>query len=319
MGEISSDRDLHIDQVLSGIMIGRQPTGYVADQLLPILGVNKRSDIYYKTNHLEFRRYQAGLTNRAPGTAARKVSFSVSSDTFYAKNYALGADMVVEDIVTADDVLDWANTHAGLVTDMLKIDYEVRVAGLMNTTTAIYSTTNVATAWSNVTGSRPLDDIDDLRENFRLKTGLLPNVMVYPEEVGVKLRKNDQVRDRLFGDRGGTATDAQIAALVNIPKSLVPSILINSAGLGETLAGSGELHGAWAKKLWIGYVNPMPGRQIDTWAQGFRWTSPLLGVPWAVQRHPFDSERLKYALSVSYYQDEKIVSNDLMWAIDSII
>lgn len=316
MTDISLGRDLHIDAVLSGIMLGRQPSGYIADQLVPILGVNKRSDVYYKTNHLEFRRYQAGLTNRAPGTAARKVSFSVSSDTFYAKNFALGADMVVEDIVTADDVLDWANTHAGLVTDMLKIDYEVRIAGIANT--QAHTVTHVATAWSNTTGSRPLDDLDTMREQFRLNTGLLPNVMIYPEEVGVVLRKNDQVRDRLFGDRGGTATDAQIAALVNIPKVLVPSILINSAGMGETLAGSGELHGAWAKKVWMAHVNPLPGRQIDTWLQAFRWTSPLLGVPWAVQRHPFDSERLKYALSVGYYQDEKIISSDLMWSIDSV-
>jgi hypothetical protein len=317
MSDISLGRDLHIDAVLSGIMLGRKPEGFIADQVVPILGVGKRSDVYYKTNHLEFRRYQPGLTNRAPGTKARKVQFSVSSDTYYAKNYALGADMVVEDMVTADDVLDWAGTHAGLVTDMLKIDYEVRVANIANTNAA--SVTHVATPWSNVTGSRPLDDLDNMREAFRLNTGLLPNVMIYPEEVGVVLRKNDQVRDRLFGDRGGTATDAQIAALVNMPKVLVPSVLINSAGLGETLIGSGELHGAWAKKVFMMHVNPLPGRQIDTWVQGFRWTSPLLGVPWAVARHPFDSERLAYALTVAYYQDEKIVSSDLNWAIDSVM
>lgn len=319
MNDISLGRDLHIDAVLSGIMLGRQPSGYIADQIVPILGVSKRSDVYYKTNHLEFRRYQAGLTNRAPGTAARKVSFSVSSDTFYAKNYALGADMVVEDIVTADDVLDWANTHAGLVTEMLKIDYEVRIATLASDTTKINTITNVATAWSNVTGSRPLDDLDTMKEAFRLNTGLLPNVVIYPEEVGVVLRKNDQVRDRLFGDRGGTATDAQIGALINIGKVLVPSILINSAGIGETLAGSGEMHGAWAKQVTMLHVNPLPGRQIDTWVQGFRWTSPQFGVPWAVQRHPFDSERLKYALSVGYYQDEKVISKDLAWAINSVM
>jgi hypothetical protein len=316
MADVSLGRDLHIDAVLSGIMLGRQPSGYIADQVVPILGVDKRSNVYYKTNHLEFRRYQPGLTNRAPGTAARKVGFSVSSDTYYAKNYALGADMVVEDIVTADDVLDWANTHSGLVTEMLKIDYEVRVAALANT--AVHTFINAATPWSNVTGSRPLDDLDNAREAFRLNTGLLPNVMIYPEEIGVVLRKNDQVRDRLFGDRGGTATDAQIAALINIPKVLVPSILINSASIGATLAGSGELHGAWAKNVWFMHVNPLPGRQIDTWVQGFRWTSPMFGVPWAIQRHPFDSERLKYALSASYYQDEKVISQDLAWAINSL-
>lgn len=314
--DFNTGRDLHVDAVLSGIVVGRKPDGYVADQLLPIIPVSKQSDIYFKTDHKQFRRFDRDLSRRAPGTEARKVKFAVSSDTYYAKNYALGADWPVEDEVNADEVLQWATQHSELVTDRLLIDYEIRVAGLADTVTV---GTHVATPWSNVTGSRPLDDLANMAESFRLATGMKPNALVYPEEVGTVLRRNDQIRDVLFGDRGGLATDAQIANLINIPKVLVPSLLVNSAGDGETLIGSGELHGAWSKKVWMFHINPLRGMKVDTWAQAFRWTSPLFGVPFAIQRYPFDARKKAYGIEASYYQDEKIVSTDLGTAIDSVI
>lgn len=320
MADFSTGRDLHVDAVLSNLVIGRRPQGYIADQLLPILNVDKRSNLYYKVDHMQFRRYDAGLTNRAPGTAPREVQFSISSDTFYAKNYALGAKWVVEDEVNADAVLNWASQHATLVTDRLLIDYEVRVAGLANTAANISTTTSVLTPWSNLTGSRPLDDLAAQKEAFRLKTGVLPNVIVIPAEVQTYLIRNDQVRDVLFGDRGGGfATEQQIASLIEVPKVLVPSILVNSTSIGATLAGSAAMQNAWAKKVWMFNIQQLPGQQVDTWAQGFRWTNPLFGTPWAVQRFPFDPERLTYKIAASYYQDEKIVSSDLAFAIDSVI
>jgi hypothetical protein len=318
MADYATGRDLHIDAVLSNIVIGRKPSGYIADQLLPILNVSKRSDIYYKLNHNEFRRHDAGLTNRAPGTEARQVSFTVSSDTYYAKNYALGAGWTAEDEANADEALAYAVQYSNLVTDRLLIDLEVRVAALANT--SVHTTTSVATPWSNTTGTRPIDDVATMKEAFRLKTGLLPNVMVIPAEIATYLARNDQVRDVLFGDRGGGfATEQQFASLLGIPKVLVPSILINSASIGTTLTGSsGPLVPAWAKKVWVAHISPLPGRQIDTWMQGFRWTDPSFGVPFAIQRFPFDAKKLLNAIAASYYQDEKIVSSDLAFAIDSV-
>lgn len=321
MPEYGGGRDLHVDAVLSNMVIGRRPAGYVADQIVPIQSVRKQSDTYYKIDHMSFRRNDPGLSARAPGTLARKVKFTVSSDTYFAKNYALGADWVVEDEVNADEALQWATQHAELVTDRLMIDFEIRIAAKANdpANTLNNTVTHVATAWSNVTGSRPLDDLADMAERFRTGTGLKPNVLIYPEEVGTYLRRNDQIADKLFGDRGGSATDEQIASLINIPKVLVPSILINSVSEGQTLAGSATLIAAWGKKVWMAYIAPAAGYKVDTWIQGFRWTSPLLGTPWAVQRFPFDARRKSWDIEVGYYQDEKIISSDLATAIDSVI
>ncbi len=318
-GTPSTGRDLHVDQVLSNIVVGRRPEGFIADQLLPVTPVSKQSDIFYKYNHGHFKRHEAGLTRRAPGTEAKKVHFTVTSDTYFAPNFALGTDWPVEDQVNADEVLAWAETSALNVTDRLMIDYEIRIADLAVTTGNVQTVTSINTAWSNTTGSRPLDDVADEMENFRQATGLKPNLAIVPEQVMTKLRRNDQLRDILFGDRGGLVTDEQFATLIGVNRILVPAAQVNSWGETETENGSWSLYDAWGNHFWLAKVDLLAGRFTDTWLNAFRWTSPLLGVPFAVQRHPFDAKKKIFELEVGYYQDEKVVSNDLALRVQSVI
>jgi len=320
MTDYSTGRNLHIDAVLSGIVIGRRPTGFIADQLLPVLSVDKQSNIYFKTNHKEGRQFVPDLSRRAPGTAARKVGFSVSSDTYYAKNYALASDWPVEDEVNADEALGWAQMHALNVTDRLLIDYELRVAAMANTAANVNTTFHVATAWDNQTGSRPISDLQAQIEAFRQATGLRPNTLILPEQIARHVRINDQVRDLTFGNVvGGIADESHIARLLKIERVLVPEVLVNTFDVSDTLAGSATLANGWANFAHLLYINPLPGRMVDTWAQAFRWTNPMFGSPMAVQRYPFDPKLKTQGLEVSYYQDEKVVSTDLAWRMDSVI
>jgi hypothetical protein len=319
MSGYSTGRALHIDKPLSNILIGRRPEGFIADKLLPVLGVSKQSDIYYKTLHMQFRQHEPNLTARAPGTEARKISFNVSSDTYYAKNYALGAEWPVEDVVNADEVLDWAITHTTLLGDRLMMDYEMRVAALANTAANISTTAQVNTSYILHGTAKFLDDMATQFENFRQRTGLRPNRVIIPEQVMYHVRLNDQVRNQLFGDRGGVVVDDQIAALLKVDQLLVPSVLVNTAGTTETINGSGSLANVWGNYIHLGYVNPLPGKVVDTWAQAFRWTSPLFGTPMAIQRYPFDEKKKVYGIEASYYQDEKVVSTDLWARVESVV
>jgi hypothetical protein len=287
--------------------------------LLPITPVSKQSDMFYKFRHGENRQFEANLTARAPGTEAKKVHMTVSSDTYFAPNYALGTDMVVEDVVNADEVLAWSESNALMLTDRLLIDYERRVADLAVNTSNVGTVTTINTAWSNTTGSRPLDDWATEVENFRQRTGEKPNLAIIPEQVMTHLRRNDQLRDVLFGDRGGLATEAQMATLIGVDRVLVPASQVNTFGETETINGSWSLADIWGSHFTLAKVNLLSGRYTDTWMNAFRWTSPLLGVPFAVQRHPFDTKKKIFELEVGYYQAEKIVSSDLAVRVASVI
>lgn len=317
---LQQGRDLHIDAVLSGIMVGRKPKGGIVQQLVPVIPVAKQSNIYYKSQYKDHLLWQDGLTTRAKGAKSREIFFTVSSDTYYAQNYALGGRWFDEDVVNEDDPIRLRQRTAGRITDRLMLDYEARVAKLANLSTSVSTKYSVSTPWSNVTGSRPFSDISDRMEDFRELTTLRPNIGIVPEQVMQKIRKSDEVRDMLFGDRGGVATDDQIAGLLKLDRILVPELFVNTAGIAETALGSGTIAPVWGNKMFLAYVADINGvDEEDTWISAFRWTDPTFGVPFAIRAFQHDDERRSQKIEASYYQTEKVISPDLGFAIDSII
>jgi hypothetical protein len=274
--------------------------------------------MYYKFAHLEWYRYEAGLTARAPGTEAKKVHMTVSSDTYFAKNYALGTDWPVEDEVNADAVLQWARSSALYVADRLMMDYEYRVAQLAVTSANVATIFLASSGW-NSAGRTALTDLESWKQSFKDLTGLYPNTLIMTRDVLSKLRLNDQFRDVLFGDRGGVVTAQQVGGLLDIPNVLVPETQVNTAV--EVDPQTGTLSDVWNTNngnLWLARIDTMAGMFTDTWLQAFRWTSPLFNVPMAVQRYPFDAKKKIYELDISYYQDEKVVSSDLAIRVSSL-
>lgn len=318
---LQQGRDLHIDAVLSGIMVGRRPAAGIVQSLLPVIPVNKQSNIYYKSNYKESLLWDGGaMSRRSKGAKSREVYFTVSSDTYYAQNYALATRWFDEDAVNADDPIRLRQRSAQLVTDRLLLDYEGRVAALANQTTSVSTTTSVATPWSNTTGSRPFSDLSTYVEAFRELTTLRPNVIIAPEQVMTVVRRSDEVRDLLFGDRGGIATDQQVANLLKVPTILTPEMFVNTAGVSETALGSGNLNPVWGNKVFLAYVADINGTdEADTWMSAFRWTDPAFGVPWAIRAFQHDDERRSQKVEASYYQQEKVISPDLGMAINSVI
>ena len=132
---------------------------------------------------------------------------------------------------------------------------------------------------SNTTGSRPLDDMLTEKENFRQYSGMQPNLAVIPEQVMTYLRRNDQLRDIIYGDRGGLVTEQQLASALGVQRVLVPYSQVNTFGETETVNGSWSLADAWGPHFWFARVNLLSGIYTDTWMNAFRWTSPLLGTP----------------------------------------
>lgn len=312
----STGRDLHIDVPLSNVVVNRRPEGFIADMLLPVTTVGKQSDIFYKYNHLEwFRDEDRDLTLRAPGTEAKKVHMTVTSDTYFAPNYALGTDWPVEDEVNADEVLQWAESSATFLTDRMLMDYERRINGLVVTTTNVGTVSVVASAWDDPTNSTPFFDMNNKLDLFRQRTGERANTLIIPEQVAVQLRGNIQIRDILFGDRGGLASAEQFAQLFNVDRVLIPTSQVNTAVEADPQGGT--LADIWGTQVYMAKVNLLAGRFTDTWLNAFRWTSPQLGQPWAVIRHPFDTKKRIFEIEVSYYQAEKIVSSDLAERFDA--
>src|ERR1700740_1653411 len=94
-------QDLHINKVITQMAIGYRPRGAIADQIFPVVTVAKQSDLYNIWSRQEALTVEE--TSRAPGTYARSITRSVSSASYYAKNYALATPITDEDLANMDE------------------------------------------------------------------------------------------------------------------------------------------------------------------------------------------------------------------------
>ena len=118
----ASGRDLHIDSPLSEIVINYRPAGSVADSIFPIVGVDHQSDVFYEFNQADLWRVED--SRRAPLTAAKRVDFNVTSQTYFAQNFAYGTAISVEDLGNADAVLALRENKSMMLKDKLTLDFE---------------------------------------------------------------------------------------------------------------------------------------------------------------------------------------------------
>src|SRR5437667_1119801 len=95
----ASGRDAHLDVPLSNLAIAAFASGtegYIAGQLFPSVPVDKQSNRYYIIDPDSWLRIPD--TRRAPKTRPNRIEFKVSSDAYFADNYALAGEIAKEDL-----------------------------------------------------------------------------------------------------------------------------------------------------------------------------------------------------------------------------
>lgn len=319
----ATGRDLHIDGPLSNILVNYRPSGFIADRIFPVVPVGKQSDLFFQYSQADLWRIPD--TTRSPLTAAKKVNFNVSSQTYFAKNYALATGISVEDSTNADDVLALRENKGKFIADILMLDYENRVAALCINTSNV-NTMCVPTSvsggsqgqWATSTAD-PILDIDNAIQRVRDSSGYLPNNIVFGWYAWQKFRRHVNVRAQLFPSAGGTVPSggvvqpSMVSGLFDIPNVMVAGVMRNTAaeGLSQTLAD------IWGSHVALYYSPGRPSKETPAWGYSFRWNVP--GAPgFQVEDLGYDKVLKGNILEVGYYQDEKIVSNLLATVIMSV-
>lgn len=307
----STGRDLHIDGPLSRITTAYMNETYIADQIFPIVPVNKETDIYYRWSKEDFLRVPNA--ERARGAAANRVTMSVSSDGYVAKQFSLAADIPLEDLANADDALDYEQSQALFVKDQLMLAYEDRVARMLINTSNVGSSVTLSANWDDES-TKPIDTITAGKESIRQNTGRNPNLMIISGQVLSRLSKHPDIIEFVRGrgdNRGGGPVDAtDIARAFRIPKILVGDNIKNTAAENFT----GTYTDIWSTACILLHVAPNPGRMVPTYGYTFQWTPAGFPGQWAVDKYDNRKEHTR-SIEVMHYQDEKIVATDLGYLI----
>jgi len=302
-----SPEDVHIDAPVGNILLSYRPKNFIADEVLPMVPVGKQSDLVPGIKIEDQLRTEQDI--RAPGTEPNLIHFNVTSIQYFCKNYALGTFLTAEEIANADMAWNTKTIRSQLIWDILMLNYELRVANTVNSTSNVGSSWDTASSWTDWDNGDPMKDVAqdlDIAEDLR---GYRPNKIVFGKLAWRNWRNSDVVLSRLFphgGGQGALITREMTASLLEVDKVLVGGAYYNSAAEDATLS----LTKIWDDNV-LYYWNPdRPSKEVPAYGYSFRWNVP--GMPNNIVRtFPFDQKKGRTDMHIGYYQDEKITDKYL--------
>ena len=312
-GKLTS-RTVHIDKPLTNLAIGFEASNFIVDQIFPSVSVNKESDLYFKYDKGDFFRLPDS-TLRAPKTKGRAIEFSVSSETYFVKNYALREEIAFETLANQDAPLKLERKTVAHLMGLLMLDWETRVASLILTTGNVGSSTTLSgvNQWNNGE-SNPVEDIETGKDAVISTTGKKANLLILGHQVFTKLIHHPDLLERIKYVQKGVVSKDILATVFDVDRVIVGSAITNTANEGATDAFSF----VWGKHALLAHVTNTadPDGKDPSFGYSFRWNNPKLGsAPFAVQRWD-DPDGGDYTnVRVQYYQDEKITASELSYLI----
>jgi hypothetical protein len=311
-------RDVHIDVPLSRVAVQAFDRGtYVGPALFPIVNVGKQSDVYYVIDKASWMR-APGTTLRAPKTAPRRVEFNISSDTYFAHNYALAGENALEVLANADNALDLRRRTASKVTGDLAVDMEVRIANKVTSISNIGSGVALSgtAKWSDFSQSDPIADITTGHAFIRGTTGLIANTLLLDFNTHQVVRRHPVLLDMYKYTQGGFLNMTELQEVFSVQRILIGNAIRNVAQEGQ----AASMVNIWGNNALLCYVEAGMGMDTQTFGAGFRWTPD--GVPAPMQASVYmdpDPGKKSEIVEVGYYQDEKIIARDLAYLVGSTL
>jgi len=296
---------LHIDQLLTNISIGYKNPEYIADQIFPIVPVQKQSDIIPQYDQSHWFRDEAKL--RAPGTKSAGGGWKVTTTAkYFCDRYSIRKEIDDETRKNADAPFNLDRDAVEWVTDKLQMRREVAFATNFFTT-GVWGTDKTGgsdfTQWSDYANSSPLTDIDSYKDTVEALIGREPNVFVMGKEVWLKLKWHPDLVDLIKYTQRGQVTVDLFKALTEFNKVLIGRAIYTTSAEG-TAEASVSYSRIWGKNALMIYVPERPSLLTPAAGYTFVWQV----VPNALQyiKRMRDEEREVDIIEGNTYFDQKI-------------
>ena len=314
----ATGRDVHIDVPLSQIAIAYRPTGMIVDMVAPIVPVNKQSDGFFIWDVADAFRIEDD--KRAPSTEANIITRRVSSDTYYAKNYALKDRVPYEDIENADQGYIFAErqTRAEYIKDKLMLSMELRVANKVTSSSNVGSSSNVSSQWTDLASgnSDPIGNINTALNDVQDRTGYRPNRIVFGNAAWRNFKEHADVIGRVYGTLGNPMVGARIIqkehakAIFEVEDVLVGGAYRNTTEEGQTHS----LSAIWGDHVLVYYAPMRARKDVPSFMYAFRWKK-VMDMNVVVRQRP---EMYAEEVELGFFQDEKITASALSFLIKNV-
>ena len=316
---LGGQRDVYVDVPLSNVAVMAFNQGtFVGPRLFPVVPVEKQSGMYPVITATDWMRLPQSTT-RAPKTAPRRVSFSVSSDQYSCINYALAGDNSIEDLANAMNAIRLRQNTARFVTSQLLGDMEVRIANKVSSISNIGSGVVLAAGsrWSNYANSDPIADVSTGHAFIRNNTGMRANTLLLDYDTHRIVRRHPVLMDFYKYTEGGFLTMGQLQEVFDVQDIIIADAIRENSLEG----GTSSITNIWGNIALLAHVNRgAVSAETATFGLGFRWTPE--GAPAPMQARTYmdpDPGKKAEVVEVGMYQDEKVVARNLAYAVTSTL
>lgn len=301
----SGGSDLHINRPLTNVSVAyfQDPNDFIADDIFPPVPVDKRSDIFWKYSKSDWRRSRAA--KRAPGTESAGISWTNTTDQYYAEVNALHVDIDDQQRANADSNWKLDADASRLVTHDLLLQKDLTwcsnffvtgVWGQEYTGVDAAPTTGQFLKW-NVTGSDPLSNFTAFKAAFRLSVAKPVSFMVVGVDVWTALQNHPAILDRIKYTQKGVVTEDLVAEFFGVPKLKVAWASqstgpeINDAAAQDAAASYSFV--ANSKSVLFGFTPSAPSLLQPSAGYTFNWKGYGAGNKYGLTMSQFREQRIK--------------------------
>lgn len=259
--------------VLSGhyLEFMRDPSGFVAELLLPTFNSGEQSARYYVFERENFLFVPTDI-QRAPGAPHKEVRARISDDAFSCLDYGLKMPVPDEDRRKYASYLDADLAAIRRITDIIKVNREIRVRDLV-TNTANVPSAGVAVKWDDP-GSDPFTDVDAAKEAIRQGIGLMANVMVINTAIKDVLKKHPKFLERIkYTGSGGALPEEELLRLLavcfGVGRMAVAGTILATSAEGQAITASD----IWSDTVVLAHAEAGQDMMRPNFGRTFNWTA----------------------------------------------
>lgn len=296
-------QDVHVDQFLTTLSIAYRNDGYVGDQVLPSVPVEKRSGLYpiYGKEHL---RQRDDLVR--PGSVAPEWERTISRDQYICERHAQRQFVSDDERQESDQPLNPDMDTTEFLTEAVVNNREYAIVSFVTDPTVVTQTVALSgtTQWSDYTNSVPLTNLRTAKSAVRLGVFREANTFTLSYDSSLVLADHPSTKEML------KFTDPNLISSSGLPR-IIRGLRVVEAGAFIDTAHDGQaatISTAFGKNALVHYTNPSPGLKTISFGYVFEApdaTSRVRGI--ATLRYPI-LERHGDMLEVSTTYGMKLVA-----------
>jgi hypothetical protein len=302
---LPTSRDLHIDQLNTSASIAYRNQSYIADEMFPLLPVQKQSGILTEYDQSYWFRDEAKMAG--PGAEVQLAEYAVdTTDTYFCSRHRLGRLIYDEQRDNADAPFNLEREATEFLTDKIQLRREVNFV-TQHFTTGKWTTDKTGgtdfTQWSNYAGSSPVVDVAAYKDTVEALIGREPNKFTVGKQVYIQLKNHPDVIDLIKYTQRGQVSSEILASLLEFEKLLIGRAIYTTDKEG-TAEGSVTYSRVWGKHGLMVYTPPSPSLMTPSAGYTVVWNR-VAGAAQYMQRFRREEAEADLLVINSYFSQKR--------------